>query len=223
MTEHDRELYEKHQTLLALVGVLLHELRNPLHGATLLVEAMGMKAADVPLLRTKLKNQFAKLEAILSEVAEPVKELAMEPRMEVVDAGALLSRAISAAEPNRSSDTEVRVEGESQARVLVDPILLERAMAELVLRAIDPPPPQAAPNVLLVRIEADSPSEVRVVFEDDGPALDDTSQRSPFALAAGGTGLATARAVTTLAGGSLRLERTGAERGVRFVMILPGG
>lgn len=223
MTDRERELYENHQVLLALLGVLLHELRNPLHGATLLVEAMGMKSADVPTLRTKLKNQFAKLEAILSEVGQPVKELSMEPRVEAVEARSALLRAIERAEPHRSSEAEVRVEGDSSVRVLVDPILLERAMAELVLRAIDPLPAQGSPSLLLVRIEAASPSEVRVVFDDDGPALDETSQRSPFSLAAGGMRLAAARAVTMLAGGSLRLERTEAEQGVRFVMLLPRG
>lgn len=221
MTDSERELYEKHQTLLALVGVLLHELRNPLHGATLLVEAMGMKSADVPQLRAKLKNQFAKLEAIMSEVAQPVKELAMATRPESVELRGSIERALRVAEPSRSCDVEVRIEGIETARVMADTILLERAIAELLLRALDPAP-GAEPRLLRVVVETPSPSEVRVVFEDDGPLLDELSQRSPFALATGGTRLATARALATLAGGSLRLERTGEDKGARFVLLLPG-
>lgn len=223
MTDLERELYEKHQTLLALVGVLLHELRNPLHGATLLVEAMGMKSADVPQLRGKLKNQFAKLEGILSEVAQPVKELALEPRIESVELRAMLSRALEVAEASRSCDAVVRIEGDEAAKAMADPILLERAMTELLLRSLDPEPTLNPALHVLVRIEALSASEVRVVFEDDGPALDETAQRSVFSLAAGGVRLATARAVTTLAGGSLRLERAGEGRPPKLVMLLPLG
>lgn len=222
MTGNERELYEKHQTLLALVGVLLHELRNPLHGATLLVEAMGMKGADVPQLRTKLRNQFAKLEAILSEAAQPVKELALEPQLQTIALRPLLDRAVEIANEGRSCEAELQVEGETSARIVADPILLERAVADLLLRALDPPP-GSAPNRVLVRIETHSPSEIRVVFDDDGPALDELSQRSPFALVSGGTRLATARALAALAGGSLRMERKDSERGARFVLLLPGG
>lgn len=222
MTERERDLYEKHQTLVALVGVLLHELRNPLHGATLLVEAMGMKSADIPTLRGKLKNQFTKLEAIMSEVAQPVKELALAPQIEAVEVAHLLSSAQKAAEKSRTCDAEVHIEGAQAAKAMVDPVLLEQAIVQLLLRSIDPEPMLHPPTRITVRVEALSPSEVRIVFEDDGPVLDETAQRSAFSLAAGGVRLATSRALTTLAGGSMRLERVEG-RGARLVMLLPVG
>lgn len=222
MNEREHDLYEKHQTLVALVGVLLHELRNPLHGATLLVEAMGMKSADMPALRGKLKNQFVKLEAILSEVSQPVKELALSPRIESIEIAKVIARAQEAAEPSRSCDAVVQVEGEAGAKAMADPILLERAVVELFLRSVDPEPMLHPPTRVTVRIESTSPSEVRLVFEDDGPVLDETAQRSVFSLAAGGVRLATSRALTTLAGGSMRLERVEG-RGARLVIVLPVG
>lgn len=219
MTERERELYERHQTLLALVGVLLHELRNPLHGATLLVEAMGLKPADAPQFRVKLKNQFAKLEAILAEVGHPVKELALEPEPTAFALGDALTHALDVAEPQRSCDARVSFEGDLTTRVVADRILVERAMVEIFLRILDPKPKEKPASHLRVSIEPPEDGQARIAFEDDAAPLDEVTQRSPFALAHGGLRLATARSVAHLAGGSLRFERK--EEGSRFVMFLP--
>ncbi|HEX9297103.1 MAG TPA: hypothetical protein VF881_14770, partial [Polyangiaceae bacterium] len=80
----DDDIYARHQTLAALVSVLLHDLRNPLHSATLLVEAMGSRTADVEALRGRLRAQFAKLDGLISEAAGPIRELTVEPRIENV-------------------------------------------------------------------------------------------------------------------------------------------
>lgn len=218
MTNRERELYERYQTLTALIGALLHELRNPLHSATLLVEAMGMKGADVAQLRTKLKGQFAKLEAICSEAGQPIKELAIEPELATVEVDPILARAAATAK-RADAEADVSVEGDPNARAVADPILLERGLSELLLRAVDPPIGASASHVV-VRIVATG-AEVRLTVEDDGPPLDEATRRSPFAITSGGIRLATARAVVTLAGGSMRLERSDVE-GTRFVVILPG-
>lgn len=221
MTERERELYERHQTLIALFGVLLHELRNPLHAANLLVEAMAMKPADAPQFRTKLKNQFAKVEAILSEVGQPVKELALDVDAAAFSLGEVLQSALEKAEAQRSSDVKVSVEGDLAIRVVADRILLERGILELLLRALDPKPEQTPSTRLVVRTEEPLEGQARLVLEDDGGTLNDPTQRSPFALAYGGLRLATARAVTRLAGGSLRYERTEDGTGSRFVLLVP--
>src|SRR5438046_872683 len=74
----DDDIYERHQMMTALTGVLLHDLRNPLHSATLLVEALGT-GGDVSALRTKLRAQFAKLDGLISTAAAPIRELAVDP------------------------------------------------------------------------------------------------------------------------------------------------
>src|SRR5690606_2058453 len=142
MTERERELYERHQTLVALFGVLLHELRNPLHAANLLVEAMAMKPSDSPQFRTKLKSQFAKVEAILSEVGQPVKELALDVEPVAFAPGDALTSALEKAEAQRSGDAKVTIEGDTSVRVVADRVLLERGILELLLRALDPKPEQ---------------------------------------------------------------------------------
>src|SRR5437899_7112668 len=91
------DLYARYQTLTALVSVLLHDLRNPLHSATLLVEAMGARTADVESLRGKLRGQFGKLEGLIGEASDAIKELGLESRIEDVTVDELLRSAAGAA------------------------------------------------------------------------------------------------------------------------------
>src|SRR5688572_29494592 len=90
MTRDDDDLYARHKLLAALVNVLVHDLRNPLHSATLLIEAMGSPSADIDVMRNKLRGQIGKMEAVIAQTNGAVKELVHEPRVEVVDIDALL-------------------------------------------------------------------------------------------------------------------------------------
>src|SRR5689334_3701034 len=100
MTKDD-DLYARYQTLTALVSVLLHDLRNPLHSSTLLVEAMGSRTADMDSLRGKLRGQFGKLEGLMSEASDAIKELSLEARLEDTPVDELL-RSASASAPAMS-------------------------------------------------------------------------------------------------------------------------
>jgi len=91
MPHEPEDLYTSHQTLTALVNVLVHDLRNPLHSATLVVEAMGSPSADVPSLRTKLRGQVGKLDGLIGQAAAAMRELALDPQIEAVDLDALLA------------------------------------------------------------------------------------------------------------------------------------
>src|SRR5436190_7385184 len=93
----DDDLYARYQALTALVTVLLHDLRNPLHSATLLVEAMGARKADIDSLRGKLRGQFGKLEGLIGEASDAIKELALEARIAKVDLDELLRSAAASA------------------------------------------------------------------------------------------------------------------------------
>lgn len=221
MTDRERELYEKHQTLSALMGVLLHELRNPLHGALLIVEAMAMKSADIPALRERLKNQFTKLDGILSEAAGPVKALALAPRVERVSVEPIVKRALAHAEASRAPGAEILLDLDEDVRVRIDPILLELAVAELLRHCLDPTSEEGAPTRVAIRTEKASTEELRVIIESDGRILEESSQASPFTLATGGIRLALARALTMSAGGSLRLDRS--TKDPRLLLLLPIG
>src|SRR2546430_12577807 len=116
----DDDLYPRYQTLAALMGVLLHDLRNPLHSATLLLEAMGAKTADITALRGKLRGQFTKLEGLMSEAAESIKSLSLEPRIIDVDVDELL-RSIATVLPTVDGEAAPTVPVSSSLRVSADP------------------------------------------------------------------------------------------------------
>src|SRR3954451_24831131 len=107
MTTKDNDLYARYQTLTALISVLLHDLRNPLHSATLLVEAMGARTADVGALRGKLRGQFGKLASLIGEAADAIKELGLEARIADVDVDELLRSAAASATAATATDIEL--------------------------------------------------------------------------------------------------------------------
>ncbi|HKQ70274.1 MAG TPA: hypothetical protein VJT73_13085 [Polyangiaceae bacterium] len=210
----DDDLYGRHQTLAALVSVLLHDLRNPLHSATLLVEAMGSRTMDFETMRGKLRTQFTKLEALISEATGSARDLTIRPRIEEVSVATLL-RKVEAARPLP------RALG--QAIVAVDPALVLRAISELVeslaeLSAQSNPGAEAAAEIT-VAAEQPDPDSVRIHVSVPGMRLDEALQKAPFTIAAGGMRLAIARALAQNAGASLRFDRPD-DGTTRFALVL---
>src|SRR5262249_43522880 len=130
MTKDD-DLYARYQTLTALVSVLLHDLRNPLHSSTLLVEAMGSRTADVDALRGKLRGQFGKLEALMSEASDAIKELGLEARLEDVTVDELVRAAAASAPGVSGADIDLVAPKPTGLHVVVDKTLLGLAIAEI--------------------------------------------------------------------------------------------
>src|SRR6185436_16371680 len=116
MTKDD-DLYARYQSLTALVSVLLHDLRNPLHSSTLLVEAMGSRTADIDSLRGKLRGQFGKLEGLMGEASDAIKERALEARIEEVDLDELLRSAAAAASALSAVEVELVPPAATRRRV----------------------------------------------------------------------------------------------------------
>src|SRR5689334_20686017 len=122
----DDDLYARYQTLGALISVLLHDLRNPLHSATLLVEAMGARTADVDALRGKLRGQFGKLDGLIGEASDAIKELALEKRVENIAVDDLLRSAAESVPTLAASDIELTTPAPTALRVEVDTKVLLR-------------------------------------------------------------------------------------------------
>jgi len=208
--DDDDDMYVRHQTLAALVGVLLHDLRNPLHSGTLLIEAMGSPTADVGTLRGKLRAQLGKLEALISDASGPIRDLTLEPRPEKVGVDSL---ARSIAEAVRAADGEAQIvlPPPSALRVLVDAPILVRAAVEITAAVVErqsAPPSSAEAGTVAIRVaEADS-DMIRIEFGDFAPIREGAAAKAPFAIAGGGVRLALARALSQNAGASLRLEQT---------------
>jgi signal transduction histidine kinase len=215
------ELYERLHVASAVLGVLVHELRNPLHGATLLIEAMGLEGADLPSMRAKLRGQIRKFEALLAEVSGPVKDLSTEPRIEWTPLGSVLLQAADTVE--RAGDIDhVRIDL-GQATDLcahTDRVILARALVELciALGSIPGAAPQASRGIVSLTLEQ-ADEHIRILAQKDGPPLPEETRKSPFKLAGGGIHFALARALAESIGARVRLDSSD-ESGTRFALTL---
>jgi signal transduction histidine kinase len=225
----DDDLYARYQTLTALVSVLLHDLRNPLHSSTLLVEAMGSRMADIDSLRGKLRGQFGKLEALMSEASDSIKELGLEARIEEIAVDELLRSAAASSSAVAGTDFELELPSSSSGfRVAADKTLLALAIAEIGAsvseRAAKAGSDKArkADGTLAIPLTIDQPDagNVRIVVGSWVPVTDDAAVKAPFAIAGGGMRLALARTLTQMAGAGLRLEQS-PEGSLRYAIHLP--
>jgi signal transduction histidine kinase len=223
----DDDLYARYQTLTALVSVLLHDLRNPLHSSTLLVEAMGSRMADIDSLRGKLRGQFGKLEALMSEASDAIKELGLEARIEEIGVDELV-RSATASSGAVAGDVEFVVPAPTGLRVAADKTLFGLAVAEigasLSERATKTSTNGAgkATGAMSIPLTVDQPDagNVRLVVGNWVPVTDDAAVKAPFAIAGGGIRLALARTLAQMAGAGLRLEQS-PEGSLRYAIHLP--
>src|SRR5690242_3568957 len=220
MTREYDDLYARHQMMAALVNVLVHDLRNPLHSATLLLEAMGSPSANVEGLRGKLRAQIGKLDGLIAETNSSVKELVLEPNVEVVAVDAMLGALVDHYPTLTEQPVEFDLPAASGLEVSTDRKLVERAAVE-VTSAIAERRKNGSDAVPHVTVTIDEPEDgtVRVLFGDLSREQCEALVKAPFAIAGGGIRLAMARSLTQSAGAMLRLEQD-AEGVGRFVFFL---
>jgi signal transduction histidine kinase len=217
----DDDLYSRHHTLSALLSVLLHDLRNPLHSATLLVEAMGSPTADVEALRGRLRLQFGKLEALMAEAAGPIKELALDPRVEVIALDALLRSLVERYPALGAPEARFTVPSVPDLMISVDPTLFVRAAIEIAATIAGQESERDEGVVPKIVLSVDQPDAetVRLRVGDLEASLSEAMIKTPFAITGGGIRLAVARALTQNAGATLRLEPS-KEGPSRFAFLL---
>ncbi len=213
----DDDLYARYQTLAAAISVLLHDLRNPLHSATLLVEAMGSRNADLDSLRGKLRGQFGKLEALIGEASDAIKDLSLDARVEDVPLDELLRSSAKAAPALSASDIEIVVPASvSQSRVSVGGTLFDRRGPA---NAAAGSQPAAGRMPILLAIDEGDAAHVKLVIGDWIPVNDDAAIKAPFNIAGGGIRMALARTLAQFSGATIRLEQS-PEGSIRYSLLL---
>ena len=215
------DLYERHQVLSALGSVLLHDLRNPLHSATLLIEAMGLRTSDLDTMRARLRGQLAKLDALISEVAGPMRDLAVDPQISTIELSDLLSQAGELVR-SQADDLDLKIESPpSSLRISCDPRLLGRAIVEIVTCTKQHIAGTGAerPRVT-IRVGCTDADTAHVVIEGATSPFPEAVARAPFAISGGGVGVALARALAQISGAALRLQG-GSTASPAFVFLLP--
>lgn len=213
------DLYARYQTLAALVNVLVHDLRNPLHSATLILEAMGSPTADPATLRNKLRAQIGKLDSLIAETNAEMKEQAPAPQVDTIEVDAWLRAIVE--HTSFTPPAKWVLPPAERIQVAVDRKLLDLATADIaaVLAEHAAHRDAAGAPVLTVTIDESEPGTVRVRLGDLDAAYAQTLAKAPFAIAGGGIRLAVARAMTQNAGGMLRLEH-GPEDKAAFALFL---
>lgn len=217
---------------LAAVGELsaavAHGIRNPLAGIRLAAQ-LGLEATDDENpLRENLADileAVAKLETQVRGVLDFARPL--EPRLEDVDARALIARVLEAAAGRlRAAGIHVAVDVPPALPPLrADPVHLGQALQELIANAIDAMPGGGTITIDVRVIDPDRRT-VAIGIADEGPGVPPELEARIFQLFATtkadgtGVGLAVAKKIVERHGGHLRLDRPG-RQGARFVLELP--
>jgi signal transduction histidine kinase len=189
-----------------------HELRNglaTLSGYLTLLERRpdGASAADY---LAEIRHETGQLERVLNDFLAFARPGTARP--EELSLGRLLERA--AADPALSVGIELAFEPEGDkdgVRLLGDPQLLERALANLLRNAAEAERAAGREGPIEVRVRR-GPSGVEVVIADRGPGVPPELRErlfQPFATGRPGgvgLGLAVAQRVVNLHGGHIRLE-----------------
>ena len=219
MQQRLRQLVVERGRALAAVS---HDLRTPLTRMRLRTELIDDAAladklnADIDTMRSMVNGVLAYLRGL--EDAEPVQSINMD---------ALLHSIV---EDERSLGRQVDVLERAKGAALPAPFagklsILRRAVANLIDNAV------AHGDAVTVRLD-DTPTELRIVIEDDGPGIPDADLArvtEPFvrldasrSLESGGVGLGLAivRDAAAYHGGKLILENRGSG-GLRASLVLP--
>ncbi len=208
----------------ALGARVAHELKNPLAAISALV-ALGARDAtgrDAERLAV-VTSELARMDHIVRDyltLARPLTDV----HVEEVSVSAVLSGVAELIE-GRATRSGVRVilglERASDWTVRADPRRLREALLNLAANAIEAMP---GGGVLTLGAERDD-GGTRLVVADDGEGIDELHRarvgEAFFSRREGGTGLglAHARSVARLHGGTLSLEHPA--RGVRAILSLP--
>jgi signal transduction histidine kinase len=222
MTSDDDDLYTRHQMLAALVNVLVHDLRNPLHSATLLIEAMGSPSADVEALRTKLRGQIGKIDGLIAQTTAGMKELAQEPRVETIAIDELLRSIVERYVKVTARATTFELPAASGLDIAADRRMLERAAIEIaaVIAERQRQPEDGPPPRVLLTVDEPEPGTVCLRLGDLQGQEAEATAKAPLTISGGGIRLAVARSLAQRAGATLRVEQI---RGgpTRFALLLP--
>lgn len=221
----ETRLSESLEQLGELAAGVAHELRNglaTLSGYLTLIERRPEDDSVADYL-AEMRRETRELERVLGDFLAFARP--GTARIEPVALAGLLHRL--AADPSLPGDRIRVADADDDVRIHGDPRLLEQAIKNLVLNAVQADP--EGPVVLsLVRHRDDDEEIVEVRVEDSGPGVpEDLADKifQPFVSGRAdgvGLGLALAHRIVTLHGGSLGLEQR-AGGGTRAAIRFPAG
>jgi PAS domain S-box-containing protein len=218
------------------LAVLSHELRNPLAPISMaarLLHAHPTHDLEEQALRDVIERQTAHLSRLLDDLLDVnrIRSGKVVLRREAMNLGDAISRAVESVAPQfvaRHQDIQVDLPNEP-VFINGDATRMTQVTANLLSNATKYTPPQGRISVTLV--QRGSNAEMRV--RDSGIGIRDEQMTrifdmfaqlgSPLERSEGGlgVGLALARMLVTLHGGSISVTSDGPGRGSEFVVRVP--
>jgi len=199
-----------------MVAAVAHDLRTPLTG-------LRVRAESVPSpLRERMVADIRRMEAMIAQVVDFARGEEAAPARERIDLVPLLREAADAA---REAGGEVALDLPPQAPLAADPVMLRRAVDNLLDNAV------RYGRCAQVHLANDA-AQWSIVIDDQGPGVPEAELPllgDPFrrleasrsrATGGIGLGLSIARTVATLHGGQLAFANR-ASGGLRATLRLP--
>lgn len=219
---------ERNQALWISLSAVLHDVRNPLHNVTLLVETLGMPGSDATVVQEKVLQELERINVRIRRVVRQVAEFSGEIDRRPVPLAEVLKEVAQMITPlAKQSGVMFSINSPPHINVITDPKFLVQAVDHLLLNSLQilSELPNSKRRELSVAVALEG-SSVSLLVNDTGPGLPEAVQERLFEpLTASqpsggmGLGLAIAHALTAAAAGELMLVRTGAD-GTQFRLRL---
>lgn len=231
-----RELQEANRRKDEFLAMLAHELRNPLAPIVAATDLLSMATLDADKVQQASKliarqvEHMSKLVDDLQDVSRVTRGL-VKLDDEILNVNDLLGSAVEQVQSQMQAKRHrfIRHAPDEQLFVRGDRIRLIQAFSNILHNAAKFTPPEGC---IALRLGG-SETQVEVAIEDDGIGIEPAllphvfelfaqGKRSPDRSQGGlGLGLALARSLLELQGGSVAAHSDGAGRGSRFVVHLP--
>lgn len=218
------------QALWVSLAAVLHDIRNPLHNATLLLESLDGQKSNALQVRDQVMEQLERVHARIRRVMEQLPEFAGEtvspPSVRLAQ---VLKETVALVQPQAVEvDVAVGMNCLDDLMVRVNPGFLIQALEHLMLNCVEilAHQPQDKPRRLWLSASREK-GVVWLSVQDSGPGLPPEVARAPFEPLVAqssngmGLGLAIAHALTRAGGGELMLQNT-SDSGTHFRIRLEG-
>ena len=218
------------QALWVSLAAVLHDIRNPLHNATLLLESLDGQGCNALVVRDQVLEQLERVHARIRRVMGQLPEFASDgTSTSAVRLVQVLNDTVALIQPQAlEMDVAVGMSCLDDLTVTINPGFLVQALEHLMLNCLEilARQPQEKPRRLWLSASRDR-GIVWLSVQDSGPGLPPEVAQAPFEPLVSqspngmGLGLAIAHALTRASGGELMLQNT-SDSGTHFRIRLEG-
>ncbi|MHB1565989.1 MAG: sensor histidine kinase [Acidiferrobacter sp.] len=220
---------ERNQALWISLSAVLHDVRNPLHNINLLVEGLRAPGVDVHHVTQQIAEQLDRIHVRVGRVTNQITELSGDICRRPIDLAAVLAEVAEMVRPlARQSRINLLFDRTEGSFIFADPKYLVQAIDHLILNSLQilTECSSIAVRSLWVQVRREA-GQIEMWVEDSGPGLPEEVRARLFEplttsrTSGMGLGLAIAHALASAAGAELVLGHTG-PTGTRFVLRFRG-